>query len=174
MVIRVPLVLGTVAAVIHRLDPAATASFDPPGAQTSGYDPDFHTPVIYSSTATGDRTDSRKELTVVRVPCQVETFSFEQLRKLFPGNTPSSNMALVFSRIDLESLGLLDSATRKVKINVNDRVEKLERRSSPGSTVHPIKAPGLFIFEIRPRSWGFGPDGHDLDVAFLDDRSRAV
>ncbi len=172
MAIRVPLLLETVEAVIHRLDPQATAIFDPPGDQPSGYDPDFEEPVVFTNTS-GQRQASRKELPPIRVPCQVEAANFERLRQLFPGNTPNSSIVLALSRIDLEARGLIDLLTRKVLINVNDRVETLERRGVPGQIVHPITPPGLFVFEVRPGSWGFGPDGHDLELLFLDERQRA-
>jgi hypothetical protein len=96
--------------------------------------------------------------------------SQEKLHQLFGGNVPSSDIVLVLSRINLEAMGLLD-AKRKVDVHVNDRVEKLMKN---GATVHPFSGDGLYVFEVRSASWGFGPEGHDLELIFLNDRQKGV
>lgn len=171
MDIRVPLIAQTSVAVIYRLDPTATAAVDPPGPDAAGYDPVFREPIVYDNA--GTRTSARRELAPVRVPCQVEAARFEELRQQFSGDAPNSNVVLVLHRQDLETLGLLDPTTRKLLIAVNDRVSGLERSGAPGQVVQPFVGEGLFVFEVRPASFGFGPDGHDLELLYLNDREKA-
>jgi len=167
-VIRVPLLLETVEAVISRIDTVATGAFNPPGPAVSGYDPDFKTPIKYS--ASGTPTSSLQYKSAIKVPCQVEVLTAERLRQYFSGTAPSSNLIVVISRIDCEAMGLLDATTRKILVGINDRVDRFERA---GATVHPLPEP-LYVFEVRPASWGFGPDGHDLELLFLNDRPKAA
>jgi hypothetical protein len=172
--IRVGLLLERVAAVIHRLDVAGTRSFDPPGPKSSGYSSAFREPVVFDDAATGARTSARRELAPVRVPCQVESRTFEQLRQELGGDVPSSALVLVTHRKDLDALGLIDATSRAVSISVGDRVSAIERYGQPGSVVRPITAPGLYVFHVLPASWGFGPDGHDLELIFLQERALGV
>lgn len=168
MAIRVPLLLETVQAVISRVDGPATAAFNPPGGPASGYDTDFREPIKYKSGTAS--VSSLQYKTAIKVACQVEALTAERLREYFPGDSPSSNLIVVISRIDAEAMGILDSTTRKIAIGVNDRVERFEKA---GAIVHPLAQP-LYVFEVRPASWGFGPDGHDLELLFLNDRPKAV
>ena len=174
MAIRVPLLLERVAAIIHRLDVATTRAVDPPGAGTTGYDEDFREPVVYDAGTV--RTDSRTELPAVRVPCQTEVLNEDRLRQAFSGAVPSSNLVIVLHRRDLERQGLLDATTREPIIRVNDRVSTLERIGFPGRVVRQLGpgGAGLFVFEVRGASWGFGPEGHDLELLYLNDRPRAL
>lgn len=162
-------------AVIHRLDRTATQAVDPPGTPAAGYDPVFRTTVVYDDAGTGARTDSRRELPVLRAPCQVEMYTEDRLRQAFTGQVPSSNLALVFWRYDLERLGLLDAATREFVVRVDDRVSALENTRT-GAVTRSLgpNGTGLFIFEVRAASHGFGPDGYDLEIIYLNDRPRGV
>jgi hypothetical protein len=168
LAIRVGLQLQVSVAVIHRLDPDAIRTSTPAG-QPSGYDETFKEPTVFNDGT--DREEARLELPPIRVPCQVEATRFEELNELFPGNVPKSSLTLVFSRIDLERLGLLDAATGRPVFGVNDRIEKIE--SVTGKTTIPFDDPGVFIWMIRPGSFGFGPDGYDLELAILNDREKA-
>jgi len=175
MAIRVPLLgLGETKsiAVIHRLDPTATRSFDPPGEPTSGYDPEFDEPVVYDSGTS--RLSARHELPLVRVPCQVETPTFEHLQQFGPGIVENTALVIVTHRQDLQLLSLIDPATRACLIKKSDRVSAIERYGFPGVVQQPLAEDGLYVFEIRPGSWGFGPEGHDLEIIFLEDRAKAV
>lgn len=134
MAVRVPLLLQRVAAVVHRLDIAATEAFDVPGPAVSGYDRDFQEPIVFT-TGGGARESARQELPAVRIPCQTESLKFEELRQLFSGDVPSFNMILVFHRKNLEDLSLIDPTTRDPLVRVNDRVSALEKLNAPGSIV---------------------------------------
>lgn len=174
MPFSVPLVLEVVDAVIYRLDTVGTRGFDPPGAATYGYNDAFREPVVFDETggsSIADRKTSRAELSAIRVPCQVETAQYDSLRQSFQGTLNQSDMALVFHRVTLKTLGLIDEDTGNVLISVGDRVAALERHNFEGSVVLRLPGPeGLYITQVMPRSWGFGNDGYDLHVAILNPR----
>jgi hypothetical protein len=171
---RVPLLLTIVDAVIYRLDPVGTRAVDPPGPATEGYDDIFKEPVLYETTThdSATRTSTRTELPPVRVPCQVEIFTQEQLRQMFTGNVPDTSMTLVTHRRDLELLGLVDLVTNRPSFGIGDRVSGLEKRNLPGVLARGFPAPGFFISELRPGSWGFGDVGNDLELLFLSEREQ--
>lgn len=174
--IRVPLLLAKVDAVIYRIDITGTRSLDPPGAATSGYDDAFREPVVYDTTkgaSIADRVVSRVELSPIRVPCQVETQLFDSLAEAYQGNLQQGEMAMVFSKIDLELMQLLDSTTNKPKIGVGDRVETFEKHNLPGVVAVALSDGGMFVREVFPASWGFG-DGQDLWVAIIISRDKAL
>lgn len=173
--VRIPLVLNTVAAVLHRLDVAATRAVDPPGADAAGYDDLWDEPRVYDDAVTSARTSTRRELAAVRVPCQVETFTEQRLRETLGGDAQASNVVLVMHRRDLDRLGLIDATTRDVLIRPRDRISTLERINRPGTVVRTLgpDAAGLHVLEVRGGSWGLGPDGHDLELVFLQDRPQA-
>lgn len=174
---RVPLVLEKSLAVIHRLSPSATMSVQPFSGQTEGYDKDFREPIVYDDDtnvgSSTERQSTRMELPPIRVPCQVEPVRFERLRQRFPGDMPDSNLLLVLHRMDLLKLKLLNTETNEPLINVNDRVEHIEAFARPGTITQKFKAPGLYVFEVQPASFGFGPDGYDLHLVFMNERERA-
>src|SRR5688572_482404 len=94
-------------AELHRLDTQAMAADpDAAGPLTSGFDPDFHEPVVLD---TG--VDFRRELPPVRVRCQVEPLVYEELLQTAAGNAPRSKLVLVFHYRDLERAGLVDTTT---------------------------------------------------------------
>jgi len=159
-------------AVLHRLDVAATRAYDPPGVPTTGYDPDFSEPVVYD--ASNVRTSARRELTAVRVPCQVETPRFEELQQAGAGIIANTSLILVVSRFDLERLSLLDPTTRAPLIRKSDRVSAIERYGVTGQSQQPLADDGLYVLEVRPASWGFGTEGHDLELVFLAERANAI
>lgn len=176
MPFRVPLLLEVVDAVVHRLDITATRAFNPVGPAASGYDDIFREPVVTDGTAgasVAGRVSSRQEMTAVRVPCQIETSLYEDLRQSFSGALPQSNMTLVFHRQNLADLGLLDPTTNNILLKKGDRISQLERRSL-GVPVLVFRPPGLFINEIYPGSWGFGLDGHDLHLCILEQRDEGA
>lgn len=168
--LRIPLVLNRVVAVIHRLDVAATRAFAPPG-RPSGYSSAFRSPVQYDDATSGARSSSRRESAPVRVPCQMESRSFEQLRKELGGDVPASAVVLVCHRKDLARLALIDVATKRVSIRKGDRVSAVERFGSPvGTAALPLAGEGLYIFHVLPAGFGLGPDGYDLELLYCHER----
>jgi len=163
---RVPL-LFPMAAVVHQLDTAATRTLDVPGPPSDGYNDLLDEPYPYNSGA--GFTDTRQEKAAVRVPCQLEIMTFEELNQVDTGDAAMSEIILIFHRRDLETLGLIDSTTRLQKLKAGDRISALEKKGFPGTFVHPIPH-DLYIFKIEPGSPGMGPDGYDLAICYLSTR----
>lgn len=161
---RVPLIRPVVA-VVRRLDIDATWDVNPPGTPTKGYNPILREPILYDHPTTGARTSPRVEGAEIRIPCQLEVQTFERLRMTFDGNAPVTEFVVVMHRIHLDPLGLIDAATGRCVLKARDRIVRIE--ASPVSTrvVQTFKKE-LYIYEVRPRSHGMGPDGHDLEIAY--------
>lgn len=141
-------------AEIARLDTVATAA-DPDGAGplSTGYDPDFKETLVLEEA--GQRRDARQEMPPIRVPCQVEVGAFEALQQLAAGNSPNSQVALVFHFRDLEGMGLVDPATGDALLRVNDRLVAIHDLA--GNLVQAVRArPGLYATEVQPQSFGLG------------------
>jgi hypothetical protein len=144
------------AAELARLDTAATAvDPDGPGPLTSGYDPDFQETVLLPSAGRRSR-DARREKPSIRVPCQVEVQTFDQLTELATGNSPRSRLVLVFHFGDLEQLGLVDLTTGDALLRAGDRLVAV-RDLRTGVLVQVIRTPpGLYLTEAQPQSFGLG------------------
>lgn len=141
-------------AEIARLDTVATAA-DPDGGGplVTGYDPDFKETLVLEEA--GQRRDARQEMPPIRIPCQVEVGAFEALQQLAAGNSPNSQVALVFHFRDLESMGLVDPETGDALLRVNDRLVAI--RDMAGNLVQAVRArPGLYATEVQPQSFGLG------------------
>jgi len=141
-------------AEIARLDTVATAA-DPDGAGplVSGYDPDFKETIVLEEA--GVRRDARDEMPPIRVPCQVEVGAFEALQQIAAGNSPSSQVTLVFHFRELEHMGLVDPGTGDALLRVNDRLVAI--RDMVGNLVQAVRArPGLYAIEVQPQSFGLG------------------
>jgi len=161
----VPLIFP-VEAVIHRLDITATRAVDPPGPDAAGFDDVLGEPLGYAGVG-GERTAPRQEMAPIRVKCQVETRTFEELRMIFTGNDPVGNLVLVCHRRLLRRQGLIDASTGRCLLKSGDRIEKLERG---GRTVmQPVKP--LYVYAVLPASWGLGADGYDLEVVYTTERT---
>lgn len=163
---RIPLVRNVIDVVIYRLDPTAQWAYDPPGTPSQGYDDILQEPVITENSITTEWESSRKELSPVRVPAQVEIQSHRRLAMTFSGNVPNSNIVFVTHRMHLEPLGLIDSDGNCL-IKPYDRIPSLERHNFVGSTIKTY-SPNLFIFAVPDASWGAGGDtrGHDLVLLY--------
>lgn len=64
----------------------------------------------------------RQEYPPARVPCQVDTRVFDELRMMASGNAPRSRLDLVFHFKDLERMGLVDAASGDALIRPGDRL----------------------------------------------------
>lgn len=174
MYFRVPLLLQKSLAVIYRLNPAMTKDVRPYSGATSGYDNTFREPVLYDDERYSgtERDTARIEYPPVRVPCQVEPTNADELRQLAGGDMPNSDIQLVLHKQDLLDLKLIDRRTSELKLKVNDRVSRIEAYDNPNKSTYTFEGPGLYIWHLQPASFGFGTDGFDLYIAFLDDRQR--
>ena len=143
-------------AEIAQLDVAATAADpDDSGPLTSGYDQDFKETVMVPS-ATWRGVDARREKPPIQVPCQVEVAAFNELQELLTGNSPRSQLTLVFHFVDLERMNLVDLKTGAALLRVNDRLVSI-RDYHTGEVVQTVRTPpGLYITEAQPQSFGLG------------------
>jgi len=163
MTIRVPL-LFPIQLCIYRLDIQGTWTENPPGSPTTGYNYLLREPVV--SRTAGARTVTRHEMASILVPAQVEVQTYQQLQATFGGDSAATELAFVCHRQTLETLSLLD-ANKHCLLKPGDRIDHLEKS---GRTIQTF-AKQLFIYEVRPKSWGFGPDGYDLEVLYTTYRS---
>ena len=164
-------------AELFRLDTAAMAAVDPdgPGPLEGGYDPDFKEPVVVDQDDDGIGERVRQEHPPVRVPCQVDTKVFEELRMFASGNAPRSRIDLVFHFKDLERMGLVDGDTGDPLLRPGDRLGALYDKA--GQLVQEVRTPpGLYVTEARPIGFGLNmarPRRNLLLVAFEDRQPAA-
>ena len=123
-------------AELRRLDTAAMASTDPDGAGplTGGFDPDFKEPVLVDRDGDGIAERERTELPAIRVPCQVEPKVFEDLRMLASGDSPRSDISLVFHFKDLERLGL----GRRARLRRGRETDPTSEPHPAASSIHHV------------------------------------
>ena len=118
---------------------------------SANVDPDFHEPRVVAAEPDGVGVRLRRELAPVRVPCQVETESFEALHMVGAGNAPTSRVQLVVHFKDLEAFGLVDPATGRALLAPGDRMTGFyDRRGAL------VQTADLYVVEARPLSFGFG------------------
>ena len=164
-------------AEVFRIDTQAMAGTDPdgPGPLESGYDPDFKEPVLIDQNDDGIGERYRLEFPPVRIPCQVETKVFEELRMLGSGNAPRSRIDLVFHYRDLERLQLVDATTGDALIRPSDRLGAIYDKA--GALVQAVRTPpGLYVTESQPIGFGLHrahPKRNLLLVTFEDRQQGA-
>ena len=164
-------------AELFRLDTHAMATVDPDaaGPLETGYDPDFKEPVVVDQDDDGIGERIRAERDPVRVPCQVDTKVFEELRMFASGNAPRSRIDLIFHFKDLERLGLVDAASGDALVRPGDRLAALYDKA--GALVQSVRTPpGLYVTEARPTGFGLNmarPRRNLLLVAFEDRQPAA-
>jgi hypothetical protein len=146
-----------------------------PDPEAPGYDPDFKEPVAVDTDDDGVGERVRREHPAVRVPCQVDTKVFEELRVFASGNAPRSRIDLVLHFKDLERLGLVDAATGDALLRPGDRLGALYDKT--GALVQAVRTPpGLYVTEARPIGFGLDrarPRRNLLTVAFEDRQPAA-
>lgn len=172
MPISVPLVLEKSIAVVERLDYLGTRSAHPAG-KTSGFDDDFDEPVGYTTGGQG-RTDALVYLPPIKLPCQVETVQAGELKQDQSGTDPESVFTLVFHKRDMRQFNMFDPVTKQFLLKLDDRIPRIESFRIPNLVTWQFDAPGLYITQIRPGSFGFGPDGFDLFIVSLSSRQKAT
>lgn len=144
-------------AELARIDRGATRSQDPDGTGPlfNGYDDDFKEPVRMDLNQDGRGESVRKEYPSVRVPCQVEPRVFDALNMLPSGNSPRSDIDLVFHFKDLERLELVNPDNGEALIQPGDRLTAIYDKK--GALVQEIRTPpGLYVTESRPIGFGLG------------------
>lgn len=133
-------------AELFRLDTLAMAAAD-------GYDPDFKEPVLRDVNDDGIGERTRSEHPPVRIPCQVETKVFEELRMQASGNVPRSRIDLVMHFKDLQRMQLVDATTGDALVRPGDRLGAIYDKA--GALMQAIRTPpGLYVTEARPLGFG--------------------
>lgn len=163
-------------AELHQLDTEATAQ-DPDGAGplTSGYDPDFREPIRIPQPGQQLGISARVEKAPIRLECQVEPGTFEAIQQLFSGNVPQGLMQLVFHYAELESRGLVDSASGDAMIRTGDRLGAIY--DIKNNLVQEIRnPPGLYITEAKPIGFGLNSahPHRNLLLVTLEDREQGA
>lgn len=150
------------------LDPDGSA-----GPLTSGFDDDFREPVVLLREDVTDDTTGvalRKE-TLIRVPCQIEPRSFQQLQQLLAGASPNTAIEVIFHFRDLEKLCLVDPDSGEALVRNNDRLCAIF--GCQGELVQTIRnPPGLFATQVRP-TFGLGRS-RNLLIATFEEREQGV
>jgi len=164
-------------AELHRLDTVAMAG--PvgvgPDPARSGYDADFKEPIGVDLDDDGVGERVRAEHPPVRLPCQVESKTFEDLRMFASGNAPRSRIELVFHFKDLERLGLVDADTGDALVRPGDRLGAIYDRG--GALIQSVRTPpGLYVAEARPIGFGLrmARPRRNLLLVTFEDRQPAA
>ena len=165
------------AAELHRLDTHAMVAPDSDGGEAigAGYDTDFKEPRLVDHDDDGIGERVRAEHPAVRVPCQIDTKAFEELRMFASGNAPRSRIDLLFHFKDLERLGLVDAATGDALVRPGDRLGAIYDKA--GALVQAIRtSPGLYVTEARPSGFGLNMarPRRNLLTASFEDRQPAA
>lgn len=161
---RVPL-LNPVTAVFQQLQTQATWGNAPAG-QEHGYDPDFREPQTTQSAGGQPIEGSQVYGEDVKVPCQLEVKTYEEIKMLEAGDDPLTRIVLVLHRKDLANLGLIDVDTGNILLKRNDKFLRIEYRGRV--VLQPLSE--LYISRIDQGSAGFGVDGYDLHIVYTTDR----
>lgn len=103
---------------IGRLDTAAT-KLTAPGVNTA-----LRTMRTTNANDGSPRVQAQEYVSVT-LEAQVETARYGDARNTPLGNSPGSNMRLVFDRIDCENAGLLDATTGDPLLKTGDRLERI-------------------------------------------------
>lgn len=105
-------------ATIGRLDTAAT------NLSTPGVNSALRTMRTTNANDGSPRVQAQKYVSIT-LEAQVETGQEKNARMTPMGNSPNSNLRLVFDRGDCESAGLLDPATGESLLKTGDRLESI-------------------------------------------------
>lgn len=132
---------------IYRLDAIATAA-----VVGGGYDADFHT-VRQVRDGSPLGVPSRRELTALRLPCQVARRAWGEDQPTPAGHEIKYDIQLRLWWPDLEAAGLID-ANGVAQIAQGDRIGALETLAGVVEETFP-HPPGLFVEHVE--RGGFGP-----------------
>lgn len=103
---------------VGRLDTAAT-NLSVPGVNTK-----LRTMRTENANDGSPRVTAQKYMSIT-LEAQVETGRYEDARSTPLGNSPGSNMRLVFDRVDCENAGLIDATTGDPLFKTGDRLEEI-------------------------------------------------
>lgn len=146
-----------------------TSNADPDGAGplTSGFDPDFREPLVFT-----DGTTGLKYKAPIFLPTQVEVNAYEQLVQQNAGNDPNATISFVFHFIDLEQAGMLDD-NGNATIRIGDKAMGIYRYRDESLIMNlGLDGNGLFCTEAQPRSFGLSSGERNILVATFASRDK--
>ena len=157
---------------IARLDTAATLAAAGTGGVTAGYDPDFREPVTLDAGPNNPDTDTRQEITVSLLPCQVhpERGNYEALQMMLSGAVKQYNLRLVFHYLDLETRSLVDTDGSSL-LKINDRLVAIRRND--GTLVADFSARPLYVTQAQDRSFGLSGLQRNLLMLTFEERETS-
>jgi hypothetical protein len=118
-------------------------------------------------------TISRSE-TIVTCRAQIEPATFEQLSMMLNGRSPNSQMIVVMHYRDLEDAGLVESATGRPLIRINDRLSAIKHDVTLDLIEQIPNPPGLFITEVKSSGFGLTSLKRNLLIVTFEARDLGV
>ena len=160
---------------LSRLDTTATAADpDAAGPLTSGFDPVFREPRLVPASGTQVGTDPRVYMAPIDLPCQVEDEVWAMLTQMRTGDSPRTEVTLVFHFADLEAGGYVDAATGQALVPCRgDRLDSIHIHPT-GEIEASVPAPGLYVTHSQPRSFGLGGKRKNLLVVTFRNRDTSM
>lgn len=147
--------------VIERLNTVKT--------RAAGYDDVFREPKNFTNTD-GDRENTRTD-DLIRLPCQIEDYTFRALRQLHAGDNPNSRYHFVFHFRDLEKQGLIDENGNPL-ITKNDRIVEV-REKCRDKLIRKFEDDKQLYFTEPREGFGIGPN-RNLLVMIAEERETGV
>lgn len=127
-----------------------TASFGLLNASAMLYDSDYMAPMVPSTT--------RAE-TIVSLPAQIEEPSWFRAVFRTQGLEQDGDLVVILHYADLETGGLIDTATGAPLIHIGARLISISR--SNGELVRSFPdPPGMYVIQARDSSWGLSVDAN--------------
>jgi hypothetical protein len=138
-------------AVIHRLDPAATAA-----VVGGGYSAAFREPIrVRDGTQLG--AASRRELAPIRLRCQIDRTNFNGASLLRSGYQPEHQLQIALHWPALEAGGLIDAGGNPLLLP-GDRVAAIETIAGATEATFP-NPPGLWVRSCERAGHGLAAFG---------------
>ncbi len=113
---------------------------------TPGMDPIFREPRVGVDPNTNERVLGRKESTV-RLPCQIQPQTYQQLAQTATGITPKTALKLLFHYEDFEERGMVDLKRRNTPIRPTDRLVEISSYETGERLLYFAYPPGVFATE---------------------------
>lgn len=165
--VHIPL-LDTCDICIERLDIQATHAVDPPGsAASTGYDDVTGEPIV--GYVSGAPAEQLRYMTPIYVPCQIENPTFERLRAVFGGDAPVTRINFVAHRRTLRRMSLINASTGKCLLKPRDKITGVFRGRARTQVMGGFDLP-LYVYEVRPGSFGVGRDGYSLEIIYVSQK----
>lgn len=147
---------------VARIDTATIES-------NNDYDSVFKTPVVRKTFgARGEREQGRREHPEIILQAQSEIVDFNKMQQGPNGNVPDYRVSYVLWRPSLEALGLIDTATGKPLVGINDRITAKYRKRDE-ALLRVFDSPEIFVTAAVDAGEGF--DGRtNLLILVTNDR----